>query len=177
MQKKIFLVLVLLLVLSIGATFAATPSTFEIGLLNYYSLSDLAETEFANYTPGLRATLFLKNWFGLSGDALIRAPFTGATPYNLILSGDLVIRWPAGLVEPYIAFGPAYDFVIDEDGVSLPKTIRLGGRLGVDFNITSILSVGVEANHIVSDLSDVIDGGAYDFMGDTFVGITVKAKF
>lgn len=179
MQKKIIIILVVVLLFSFSSIAAATPSVFEIGLINYYSLDDFVEKDFANYTPAVRATLYVNNWFGLSGDAILRAPFGDSATtkeFNLILAGDLVFRWPTKLIEPYIAFGPAYDLVISETKVELPETIRFGARLGLDFNITPLLSVGVEANHIASNLSAVVAGEEYDFIGDTFVGISIKLK-
>ncbi|MFA7395783.1 MAG: hypothetical protein WCY81_02195, partial [Sphaerochaetaceae bacterium] len=59
MRSKIIILLALLMVLGIGSVFAEVPSLFEINLLNYYSVEDLSESQFTNYTPGVRFAGFI----------------------------------------------------------------------------------------------------------------------
>jgi len=177
MIKKTLLVIMALLLLTSVALVAKVPSMVEFGILNYYSIEDISSSEFSNYSPGIRGSVYLNKWFGLSGDVIMRAPFVKGEPFKFILSGDAVFRWATNIVEVYGAFGPAYDLEIDEKDVYLPPNIRFGVRGGFDFNITPLLSVGVEANHIIEDLSSIIDKSLeYDLKRDVFVGITLKVK-
>lgn len=177
MKKRVLFIVTILLIALVASAFAATPSLFEIGLLNYYKLQDLTDSDFAAYTPGLRASVYINNWFGLSGDAILSAPFnvTG-DEYTINLSGDIVFRAPLGFFEMYGAFGPIYTLQVSADDIALEAKVNYSGRIGFDFNITPIFGIGVEALHVVSDIPALINGAEYDLMGSTYVGVTAKLK-
>lgn len=161
-----------------GTVTADTPSVFEINLLNYYAIEDLADTSFSRYSPGLRMAFFITEWFGLAGDIIMPAPFdSSGSGHALILSTDLVFRLPLDFFEIYAGFGPAYDVVLaDDTGKPLKKHVNYSARLGFDFNITPVFALGIEANQIIN-LGDLISGDTtYDAMRDTYVGLGIKVK-
>lgn len=178
MRAKVLIIAIVLLVISAGIVSADTPSVFEMNVMNYYSIKDLSDTEFARYTPGLRMAFFVTEWFGLSGEVIMPAPFDTTGPgYAFILSTDLVFRLPLGFFEMYLGFGPAYDVAIsDESGLPLKNHVNYSARAGFDFNITPVFALGVEANQIVN-LDGLISGSVtYDAMRDTYVGLGIKLK-
>lgn len=179
MRSKIIILLALLMVLGIGSVFAEVPSLFEINLLNYYSVEDLSESQFTNYTPGVRFAGFITKWFGLSADVILEAPFAEASPtnYHLLLATDAVVRAPLGFFEMYVAAGPAYGFTISEDNFVVDNKVKLNARVGFDFNITPLLSVGVEGAYILGDLASLVSGASeFEPKAETFVGIGLKLK-
>lgn len=175
--KAIIIIAAALLVLCVGVATAEVPSVFEMNVLNYYTIQDLADSEFSTYTPGVRMAFFITEWFGLSGDVLLREPFSGDISGNaLLVSTDLVFRWPLGFFEMYGALGPAYDLTIDSGTIAVPAKVKYNGRVGFDFNITPVFCVGIEAKHVIQDLSDLVAGGSLDAMADTYVGLGLKMK-
>ncbi len=178
MRAKVFIIAIVLLVICIGTATAAIPSVFEINVLNYYSIQDLADTSFDRYTPGVRMAFFITEWFGLAGDIIMPAPFdTSGSGHALILSTDLVFRFPLESFDIYAGFGPAYDVVLaDGTGDPLKANVNYSVRLGFDFNITPVFALGIEANQIVN--LDGLPSGAttYDAMRDTYVGLALKVK-
>ncbi|MFA5603018.1 MAG: hypothetical protein WDA21_04775 [Bacilli bacterium] len=178
MKAKILIITIVLLIVCVGTVVADIPSVFEINLLNYYTIQDLAETSFARYTPGVRMAFFITEWFGLAGDIIMPAPFDGSgLGYALILSTDLVFRFPLGSFDIYAGFGPAYDVVLaDGTGALLKNHVNYSARLGFDFNITPVFALGIEANQVVN-LDGLISGSTtYDAMRDTYVGLAIKVK-
>ncbi|MDD3822310.1 MAG: hypothetical protein PHR90_10150 [Sphaerochaetaceae bacterium] len=178
MRTKIMIIAAFILVLSVGVVSAEVPSVFEVNVLNYYTIQDLADTDFATYTPGVRMALFITEWFGLSGEALLLEPFSGVLPnYSLLVTTDLVFRWPLGFFEMFGALGPAYDLTVNSGGITLPAKVKYSGRIGFDFNITPLFCVGIEAKHLLPDLSGLVAGTqGFDLLGDTFVGLGLKLK-
>lgn len=178
MRTKVLIIAIVLLVVTAGIVSADTPSVFEMNVMNYYSIKDLADTEFARYTPGLRMAFFVTEWFGLSGEVIMPAPFdTTGAGYAFILSTDLIFRLPLGFFEMYMGLGPAYDLLLGLDAPPLVDQVRYSARAGFDFNITPVFALSVEANHIVTNLSSVIDGvSPMDWLGDTYVGLGIKLK-
>lgn len=178
MKVKVCIVTILLLIVCVSAATGETPSVFEINVLNYYTIQDLADTEFSRYTVGGRLSFFITQWFGLAGDIIIPTPFDSAGDgFPLILSTDLVFRLPLGLFEIVAGFGPTYDVVFnDSSGDILKNHVNYSARLGFDFNITPVFALGLEANHIVN-LGSLISGDtSYDAMRDTYVGLGLKVK-
>jgi hypothetical protein len=178
MRTKVLIIAIVLLMISVGFISADTPSVFEINVLNYYTIQDLADTSFARYTPGVRMAFFITEWFGLAGDIIMPTPFDTTGPgYAFILSTDLVFRLPLGFFEIYTGFGPAYDVgLADESPVPLKPHVNYSARLGFDFNITPVFALGIEANQIVN-LDGLLSGATtYDAMRDTYVGLGIKVK-
>lgn len=178
MKMKRLGITILLIVIILSSVFAASPSKFDIGILNYYSIQDIADTEFTAYTPGVRLEGHITPWFGLGLDALLEKPFESPSGvYRIIATTDVSFRAPLGFFEPYIALGPTYILQIDS-GVELFSNVAYSGRVGFDFNITPIFTVGVEGKLLLDDLSGLIDGSySIDWLDSTFVGLTLKAKF
>lgn len=154
------------------------PSVFEINLLNYYAIQDLADTSFGRYSPGARMAFFVTDWFGLSGDIILPNPFDSTSPgYGVILSTDFFFRYHHEVVDIYVGLGPAYDLVLaDSTGKPLKGNVNYSVRLGFDYNITPVFALGIEANHIVQ-LDGLISGDVtYDAMRDIYLGLALKVK-
>ncbi len=178
MKTKVLIIAIVLLVICVGTVAADTPSVFEINILNYYTIQDLADTSFVRYTPGVRMGFFITDWFGLAGDIIIPTPFDASgTGYPITLSTDLVFRFPLDFFEITLGFGPAYDLVIaDDSGAPLKSHVNYSARLGFDFNITPVFALGIEANQIIN-LDGLFSGSiTYDAMRDTYVGLGIKVK-
>lgn len=168
-----------MIIIIMGSLSAATPSVFDVGVLNYYKIQSLADTDFASYTPGLRLEAHIVPWFGLGLDALIETPFVDNGSFDILATTDITFRAPIGFFEPYIALGPAYRIAITSGAVALTKDVAYSARAGFDFNITSIFTIGAEAKLVVDDLPGIIAGtaGTIDWLDSTLVGLTLKAKF
>lgn len=178
MKMKKWGITILMIIIIMSSVFAATPSTFDVGVLNYYLIQDLADTEFAAYSPGVRLEGHITPWFGLGFDTIFYRPFVDSpSSVILIATTDISFRAPLGFFEPYIALGPTYILNIDS-GVDLYPFVAYSGRVGFDFNITPIFTVGVEGKLLLDDLAGLIDGSySIDWLDSTFVGLTLKAKF
>jgi len=177
-MKRLVIVALIVCVFS-GTAMAASPSIFDLGLVNTYTIQDLADTDFAAYTPGLRATFYVNSWFGISSDVFLSTPFVdgGLEPMNFLLFTDLVMRAPLGFFEPYLAIGPSYQLTLNSGTVTLASLVSYSARVGFDFNITPVFALGIEGMHTVSDLSNLIDGSAdFDLMNDTQAALVIKLK-
>ncbi|MFA7371277.1 MAG: hypothetical protein WCY78_05055 [Sphaerochaetaceae bacterium] len=181
MRKKILMVLALVILVSSISLVAATPSVFDIGLVNAYSIGSLMGQDFAAYTPGIRLSGYLCKWFGLSLDVAVEAPFADleADEFGLEVVADAVFRYPFGLVEPYLAVGPAYRMAVGATEFVVAEEVLLSARAGLDFNILPMLGVGIEARHFMDLPLLVADTEAYaeGALDNTKVAITIKAKF
>ena len=178
MKSKKWVLTILVIVIITSSLFAATPSKFDIGVLNYYKIQDIADTDFAAYSPGLRFEGHITPWFGLGLDGLLQTPFTGTSGvYNILATTDITFRVPVGFFEPYLALGPAYRLTVSDAGASLTADVIYSGRIGFDFNITPIFTVGVEGKVLLDHIPNIIDGTAIDWLDSTHVGLTLKAKF
>ncbi len=178
MKIKKLGITILMIIIVMSSLFAATPSKFDVGVLNFYKIQNVIDTEFEAYTPGIRLEGHITPWFGLGLDALLDSPFSGGGDPNLVLTTDIAFRASLGFFEPYIALGPAYSVVFADSGVTLDRDVMYSGRVGFDFNITSIFTVGVESKLILRHLDAVIDGSQeVDWLESTYVGLTLKAKF
>lgn len=176
MHKKIMVVVLLVMMMVGGVATAATPSVFEAGLVNSYSLQDFADTDFANYTPGVRMTFYITEWFGLSGEVLVDAPF-GSGSFeigDMFVSTDLTLRWPLGFFEPYFGVGPTYRIGIVNPGSphEVIEELYYNARVGFDFNITPVFGLGVEAQY-THDLGDLV---TFDYMTNTKTNLLLKVK-
>lgn len=183
MRMKAITVVTIVLIFCGGMVAADTPSVFDVGLVNYYSISDLSETDFEAYTPGVRMQVNITPWFGLSGDVVWDQPIVDVPDdvYNFSLAADVAVRWPLGFFEPYFALGPAYRFVLDDEEFTMEPIVMANARAGFDFNITPVFTLGVEASLYVPDLEEVVAGtqtlNADYFMDNTYVGLSFKGKF
>ncbi|NLA92565.1 MAG: hypothetical protein GX842_03875 [Spirochaetales bacterium] len=180
MNKKVLLVIAIIVLVGSFSLAAAVPSIFDIGLVNSYSIQSFMNQEFAAYTPAIRLSGYLCKWFGVSVDVGVVAPFVDMNePLALELVGNAVVRYPFGLVEPYLAVGPAYRMTVGPDYFEVEEEVLINARVGLDFNILPVLGVGVEAQHfinlplLVEDTDFYADGA----LAETRVAITVKAKF
>lgn len=178
MRLKLMLVMLVVLLVVGGVVGAAVPSIFEAGLVSSYTIEALADTEFATYSPAVRLGFYVNEWFGISGEALLVSPFSESSDtYRFLLSTDLVFRWPLGFFEPYLGIGPTYDVQITSGDFSFMEKILYSARVGFDFNITPVLALGVEANHIIPDLPNLLASPEnFDLMANTHIGLVVKAK-
>ncbi len=182
MKIKKLGITVLMIIIVMSSLFAATPSKFDVGVLNYYKIQDLADTDFATYTPGVRFEGHITPWFGLGFDALLEEPFAGTGTsgvYNFVATTDITFRVPLGFFEPYIALGPAYTFTISDAGFDLDADVACSGRAGFDFNITPIFTLGVEGKLVLNHIPVIVTDGfsTVDWLDSTYVGLTLKAKF
>ncbi len=185
MKKRSLLVLVLLIAIcATSAVYAA--STFSVGVVNYYSYFDLEAGNTDAYVPALRGEFFLSDYLGVSADALILDSLPDYNYYEMMYILDVVLRLPLGLVEPYIATGPAYFGVIIGDYTETAEdAFAYNVRAGVDFNVLDWLSVGVETNFLVDDVAEFVDdlsNATSEQIADAIkyyskIGISAKVKF
>jgi hypothetical protein len=177
-MKRLVIIALIVCVFS-GTAMAANPSVFDLGLVNTYTIQDLADTDFATYTPGLRATFYVNSWFGISGDVFLTTPFVegGMEPLNFLLSTDLVVRAPLGFFEPYLAIGPSYFLELDSGALTLAAQVPYSARVGFDFNITPVFALGIEGIHMIPNLSNLIAGTEdFDLMNNTQAALVIKLK-
>jgi opacity protein-like surface antigen len=186
MKRKSMLILALLLVFSASFALYAIPSTFSVGTVGYYSYYDLEAENYDAYTPGLRAEFYISDFLGFSADAIVIDSIPDYDYYEMIYMIDVVLRAPLGLIEPYIATGPAYHGVIVGDYSSPDEeAFAYNVRGGVDFNILDWLSVGIESNFLVDDVGEFFDTMANSTSEEiatlikdySLIGITAKVKF
>jgi hypothetical protein len=176
MRKKVMILLLVVAICGGGSLAAEIPSIFEVGLMNTYTLQDIADTDYVTYTPGVRMAFFITEWFGLSGEAALVKPFEeGSTGTQLRLATNLIARWPLGFFETYAALGPVYDMTVNSGAIDLATMVLYHARIGFDFNITPVFAIALEATHVVN-LNEVVSGTPIDLMGDTSAGIVLKMK-
>lgn len=185
MRKKALVVVFILLIALSASLYAG--STFGLGLVSYYSYFDLEAQNFDAYIPGLRAEFFFSENLGVSGDFVYLGQdeiFPAIGYANLLV--DIVFRLPLGLVEPYIATGPAYFMAFTSDDSYVGESsIAYNLRGGIDFNIIDGFSIGTEVNFMVDDVPQFIEDLS-NLTSDEMIaviklfskiGIVVKAKF
>ncbi len=183
MNKKVLLVIAIIILVGSFSLAAAVPSVFDIGLINSYSIqSFMNEGGMGDYSPGIRLSGYFCKWFGVSADVTAFAPFTyglNSGEFWLEVGADGIFRYPFGLVEPYLAIGPAYRMMVAEDFFYFADQVLLSARAGFDFNILPMLGVGVEVRHFINIplLIQSVDDYAEGALADTKVALTVKAKF
>jgi hypothetical protein len=182
MNKKVLLVIAIIVLVGSFTLAAAVPSVFDIGLINSYSIQSFMDKDFGAYSPGVRLSGYLCKWFGISAEVTAFAPFThglDSGEFLLEVGADGIFRYPFGLVEPYLAIGPAYRMVAEEDGFSFIEQVLLSARAGFDFNILPMLGVGIEARHFLDIPTLIHDPGLFEALAlfNTRVALTVKAKF
>ncbi len=180
-MKRILIISIVITLLAVTGISAASPSTFDFGVLNLYRLSDLTETDFTPYTPGLRFEGHITPWFGVGTDILLDAPFEGSGDiYTFLMTTDLTVRATLGFFEPFFGIGPAYQLVLDGGSATLAADVAYNARAGFDFNITDIFTLGVEGKLLLEDLPSLVsDPSSFadvDWMESTFVGIGLKVK-
>jgi hypothetical protein len=179
-KKSLLVVLVLLLACTFSVSAAAL---FDIGSVNYYSFADLEAEDYEAFIPGLRAQFFLSDFLGVSGDFMYLGtvyPYTDV--YQALLSVNAVLRIPLGLLEPYVATGPAYYMIFDEAGDSeISDSVAYNVRGGLDINLLSWLSIGAELNFYVDDVVAFfqnVGSLTEDYIkAASLIGITAKVRF
>ena len=110
---------------------------------------------------------------------MLLQPFNSpSSTFTSYVATDLVFRWPLGFFEPYLALGPAYAILYTGGTLSLPEQIPYRARVGFDFNVMPVLSIGIEAAHLIPNVPDLVGSSAtgFDLMNNTHVGLVVKAK-
>ena len=186
MKRKGVLVLVLLVAIFASSSLFAA-STFSVGSVNYYSYFDLEAGNSENFIPGIRAEFFFSDYLGVSADAWV---LPDSVPdynyYEMMYIVDVVLRFPLGLIEPYIATGPAYFGIIWGDYAETEEdAFAYNVRAGVDFNILDWLSLGIETNFIVDDVVAFFEAMADSTSEEianaikyySKIGISAKVKF
>ncbi len=185
MKKRGLFILVLLIAISAtGSLYAA--STFGLGVVPYYSYYDLEAGNTDAYIPAVRGEFFFSDYLGVSADAIILASNPSLQRLEMAYILDVVLRLPLGLIEPYVATGPAYFGVIIHGEPSTEENaFAYNVRAGVDFNILDWLSVGVETNFLVDDVAQFVDDISNlttdeiieSIKHDSLIGISAKVKF
>ncbi len=181
MRRKSLLV-VLVLLFAFTFSISAAP-TFDIGSVNYYSFAALEAEDFEAFIPGLRAQFFLSDFIGVSGDFMyLGTLYPYDDVYQALLSVNAVLRLPLGMLEPYIATGPAYYMIFDDAGDSeISDALAYNVRGGLDINLLSWLSIGAELNFYVEDVVDFfqnIGNLTENYIKEaSLIGITAKIRF
>ncbi len=185
MKKRSLFVLVLLIAISAtGSLYAA--STIGVGSVNYYSYYDLEAGDTEAFIPALRGEFFFSDYLGVSADAIILDARRNYHYFEMMYILDVVLRLPLGLLEPYIATGPAYLGVIAGNWTDAEEdAFAYNVRAGVDFNVLDWLSVGVETNFLVDDVVQFIDEFStlskeemiFAIKNYSLIGISAKVKF
>jgi opacity protein-like surface antigen len=182
MRKKV-LVVAFILLIALSASLYAN-STFGIGAVGYYSYYDLEAENFENYIPGLRGDFFFSDFIGVSGDFIYLGPFFDVELATVV--ANVIFRLPLGMIEPYVATGPAYLMAFSDEGYEVAESaFAYNVRGGVDFNIMDSLSVGAEVNFFVQDVEDffnTLSNSSSEEISDmikasSLIGITAKVKF
>ncbi|NLA91934.1 MAG: hypothetical protein GX842_00615 [Spirochaetales bacterium] len=96
-----------------------------------------------------------------------------------VLNG--VLRAPFGMIEPYVALGPAYLGLIYDGDADVDDSFGFNVRAGLDVNVLKWLSVGAEFNFFVDNLK-VFFENIGDYFSDkglqsSLIGISAKIKF
>ena len=181
MGKKILVLSILCITLFTGFVSAGT---LEIGAVNYTTYAAIEGGDF-EALPGLRVQFNLLPIFGVSADAIYwDENYYG---FELALIANAVAKLPIAFLEPYLAAGPMYVTTIPaDDSMDIPDPVSVGYNVrgGLDLNVTSWLSVGVESNFFVDD----IEAFAHTVAGATpeelwtavkefsLIGLTAKIK-
>ncbi|MBN2861439.1 MAG: hypothetical protein JXK93_14335 [Sphaerochaetaceae bacterium] len=185
MKKRSLIVLLVLIAFAVsGGLYAA--STFSLGSVNYYSYWDLEAGNSEEFIPGIRGEFFFSDYLGVSADAIVTYSIPEWEYYEMLYIVDAVFRLPLGLVEPYVATGPAFRGVIDgEYSEAEEEAFAYNVRGGVDFNILEWLSLGMEFNFLVDDVVEFIETFAdmtpeqqeFTLKNYSLIGISAKIKF
>ncbi len=179
MKRKIVLILLILAILVPTTLVAASRGS--IGFINYAQLESYKEGDTAAYVPGLRLEFFFNNYLGISGDAMLLGSWPDDNMFLMMYVVDAVLRGPFGMIEPYIALGPAYLGVISDEDLEVSDSFGFNIRAGLDVNVLKWLSVGAEFNFFVDDLKvffeDIGDYFSDYGLQSSLIGISAKIKF
>jgi len=182
MSKRTIVMMLVLAVVFVGTLSAQEsrenvgPSMFDVGIIMNYSYDDLRAQNFSAYVPTLRVQWNLLPWFGVSATAHSKGQ------KYLALIVDAVLRAPLGIVEPYIATGPGYQLVIDNDlAESGTSNFAYNIRAGIDFNITDWFSVGPGITLLIPDVSHFFENiktlDVQYLKEHSLIGIGAKLRF
>ncbi len=180
MKRKIVLILLILAILVPTTLVAASRGS--VGFINYALLEDYKTGDSAAYVPGLRLEFFFNDYLGISGDAMLLGSWPEIDAFLMMYVLNGVLRAPFGIVEPYVALGPAYfGAIIDGEPHFDEDTFGFNVRAGLDVNILKWLSVGAEFNFFVDDLkeffTDIGDYFSEQGLNSSLIGISAKIKF
>jgi len=179
MKRKIVLILLILAILVPTTLVAASRG--GIGFINYAQLESYKTGDTAAYVPGLRLEFFFNNYLGISGDAMLLGSWPDDNMFLMMYVVDAVLRGPFGMIEPYIALGPAYLGVISDEDMEVSDSFGFNIRAGLDVNVLKWLSVGAEFNFFVDDLKvffeDIGDYFSEKGLQTSLIGISAKIKF
>ena len=158
MRKKKVLMVCMLLVLTVsGSLFAA--NTFSVAGVGYYTYTDLSEGNYETFIPGVRAEFYLSDFLGVSGDAIFRPSADYEDVYYSTYIVDLVFRLPLGLIDAYVATGPAYSGIVIGKTFDVDESaFAYNVRGGIDVNLSESFSIGAEADFLVEDVPTFIRG-------------------
>lgn len=153
----------------------------SIGFINYAQLESYKEGDTAAYVPGLRLEFFFNNYLGISGDAMLLGSWPDMDMYLMMYVLNGVLRAPFGMIEPYVALGPAYLGLIYDGDADVDDSFGFNVRAGLDVNVLKWLSVGAEFNFFVDNLK-VFFENIGDYFSDkglqsSLIGISAKIKF
>lgn len=155
MKKKLLVLFLMITVVFVGAlsaqetTDAEAASKFDIGVIMNYSYADLRDQNFKAFIPTLRFQLNVNPWLGFSATGYVRGQEFAS------VFGEVVLRAPLGLIEPYIATGPGYLIALSDDPeVSGASNFAYNFRAGFDINVNDWLSVGPGITLLVHDVND-----------------------
>ena len=133
MKKKLILIVLILAILVPTTLMAASRG--GVGLVNYALLESYVDSDTAAYVPGLRLEFFFNKYLGISGDAMLLASSPDDDIYIMMYVVDAVLRGPFGMIEPYIALGPAYlGWIVDGEADFLEDSLGFNVRAGLDVN-------------------------------------------
>lgn len=185
MRKKSIIVLLILTAMGVSNGLYAA-NTFGVSFIGYYDYADLSAGNYNAFLPGIRGEFYLNDYIGFSADAVIKKAANYDDVYYATYIADIVLRLPLGLMEPYVATGPAYQGVIvGTDPAIDDHAFAYDVRGGIDFNVKDSFSIGAEVNFLVDDVRTFVEG----FSALTSVqqkqliqqygtiGITAKLKF
>lgn len=180
MKRKLVLIVLILAILVPTTLMAASRG--GVGLVNYALLESYVDSDTAAYVPGLRLEFFFNKYLGISGDAMLLASSPDDDIYIMMYVVDAVLRGPFGMIEPYIALGPAYlGWIVDGEADFLEDSLGFNVRAGLDVNILEWLSVGAEFNFFVDDLktffTNIGDYFSENGLKSSLIGISAKFKF
>lgn len=180
-RKLVVLVLVFMVIFASSLSAEAragkeTSSKFDVGLIMNYSYADLRDQNYSKVVPTLRFQLNLLPWLGISATG-----YASGQEFIAII-GEVVLRAPLGLIEPYIATGPGYLFAYDNDSPeSGTSNFAFNFRAGFDVNLTSWFSIGPGITLLVHEVNDFFTNIStldMQYLKDSsLIGIGAKLRF
>jgi len=175
------LVSLMVVLMTMGSLFAQETieepkaSVFDVGLVLNYSYDDLAERDFEEVIPGVQVQWNFLPWMGLSAMGYYRGE------EYVTVAFEAVVRAPSGIIQPYIATGPGYLLLFnDEDTIVGMSRFAYNLRMGLDVTITDYLSIGPGYTLLIPDVEYFVDNlSALDsdyFASNSLMSINLKLR-